>query len=179
MLKKSSLERWTADKSADLYGVRQWGAGYFDVADSGDAVVTPFLNNRKVKVSIPEVIEGLKARGLDMPVLLRVENILGSQIAYLHKTFAKAMKKAGYKGAYRGVYPIKVNQQQQVVSEVASFGAEFNHGLEAGSKAELIAALSFLKDPEACLVCNGYKDEEFIDLGLVRHQDGHQVLLRH
>ena len=166
MLKKHSLERWTADKSADLYGIRNWGAGYFDVSETGDVVVTPFRNNRKAQVSIPEVIEGLKARGLDMPVLLRIENILGSQISFLHGSFAKAIKKAGYKGAFRGVYPIKVNQQQQVVSEVTSFGTEFHHGLEAGSKAELIAALSFLTDPEACLICNGYKDEEFIDLGL-------------
>lgn len=165
VLKKGSLERWTVEKSADIYGIRNWGAGYFDVSDTGDVVVTPF-KDKDIAVSLPEIIEGIKHRGLDMPVLLRIENILGSQIAHMHQSFRKAIKDLDYKGAYRGVYPIKVNQQQQVVSEITRIGAEFHHGLEAGSKAELIAALSFLKDPEACLVCNGYKDEEFVDLGL-------------
>ena len=84
--------------------------------------------------------------------------------------------KSGYKGCYKGVYPIKVNQQQQVVDEVTRFGAKYHHGLEAGSKAELIAAISLMKDPEACVICNGYKDEEFVDLGALRQEDGLPVL---
>jgi arginine decarboxylase len=101
-----------------------------------------------------------------MPVLLRIENILDSQISSMHETFRAKMKELEYKGTFRGVFPIKVNQQQQVVEEIARFGEKYHHGLEAGSKAELIAALSLLKDREACLICNGYKDEEFVDLGL-------------
>lgn len=101
-----------------------------------------------------------------MPVLLRIENILDSQITLLHESFRKAIASLGYKGEYRGVFPIKVNQQQHTVEKIAQFGSRFHHGLEVGSKAELISAISQLKDPEACLICNGYKDEEFIDLGL-------------
>ena len=92
--------------------------------------------------------------------------MLDSQISFLNESFISAIEKLNYKGAYRGVYPIKVNQQQQVVEEVTKFGQRYHHGLEVGSKAELIAALYVMKDKEACIICNGYKDEEFIDLGL-------------
>jgi arginine decarboxylase len=101
-----------------------------------------------------------------MPVLLRFENLLDAQISHLNESFRKAIKDNNYQGQYRGVYPIKVNQQQQVIEEVVKYGERYHHGLEVGSKAELIGALSIMKDKEACLICNGYKDEEFIDLGL-------------
>jgi len=170
---KDTLERWTVDKSADLYGIHSWGAGYFNISEKGEVVVTPSESTGKeISISLMEVISGIKARGLDMPVLLRIENILDSQIRIIHETFGTAMSTLGYKGVYRGVYPIKVNQQREVVEEVAKFGARYHHGLEAGSKAELVAALAVLKDPEACLVCNGYKDEEFVDLGLYARKMG-------
>jgi arginine decarboxylase len=170
---KDTMERWTVEKSADLYGIHSWGAGYFDISGKGEVVVTPSKKaGREVAISLMDVISGIKARGLDMPVLLRVENILDSQIRIIHETFETAMNTLGYKGSYRGVYPIKVNQQREVVEEVAKFGSRYHHGLEAGSKAELVAALAVLKDPEACLVCNGYKDEEFIDLGLYARKMG-------
>ena len=106
------------------------------------------------------------ARGYDMPMLLRFEDILESQIIQMHESFRSAIAKFDYKGEFKGVYPIKVNQQKQVIETITRIGKFYHHGLEAGSKAELIAALSFLDDKEACLVCNGYKDREFIDLGL-------------
>lgn len=157
------MEQWTVKDSEELYGINNWGAGYFGISKKGDVVITPFPD---VEISIPEVIDGLKDRGLDMPLLLRVENILDNQIESLHKSFRKAIKNLGYNGEFRGVYPIKVNQQQQVVEEIASFGAEYHHGLEAGSKPELLTAMTYLNDPESCLICNGYKDKYFIDLGL-------------
>ncbi len=172
-MKRRSLERWSAEKSADLYNVRNWGAGYFDVSDKGDVVITPFPGNKEAAVSLPEVIAGIKERGMDMPVLLRVENLLDSQLAHMHQCFSQAREVLGYQGAYRGVFPIKVNQQQQVISEMTAFGSRFHHGLEAGSKAELIAALAMLEDPEAMLITNGYKDEEFIDLGLYARKMGY------
>lgn len=104
--------------------------------------------------------------GLGLPVLLRVENLLDAQITLLHESFAAAITTLGYGGEFRGVYPVKVNQQQQVLEEIAKVGGRFNHGFEVGSKAELIAALSFLNNPRACLVCNGYKDKDYIDLAL-------------
>jgi len=103
---------------------------------------------------------------LQTPLLLRIANILDSRIKQLHESFKNTIETHGYKGSFSAVYPIKVNQQQQVVEEVCRFGAAYNHGLEAGSKAELVTALSMLKSSDACLICNGYKDEEFVDLAL-------------
>lgn len=159
-------KNWTVEDAANLYGIHKWGAGYFGVDPNGDVVITPSGGDNGPRVSLHEVARGIEERGLAMPVLLRIENILGSQIKRLHATFAKVMAEIGYKGVYKGVFPIKVNQQEQVIEAITQFGEEFNHGLEAGSKPELIAAISMLKNRDACLICNGYKDEEFIDLGL-------------
>ncbi|PKM95988.1 MAG: arginine decarboxylase [Firmicutes bacterium HGW-Firmicutes-1] len=166
MNKTEILGRWTRDKSEELYGIKNWGADYFSISDKGEVLVNPYKDNPSAAVSIVDIISGVRERGLDMPVLLRFENLLDSQISYLNNSFNEAIKKLNYKGEYRGVYPIKVNQQQQVIKEVTRFGQRYHHGLEVGSKAELVAALSLMKDKEACLICNGYKDEEFIDLGL-------------
>ncbi|HPY03372.1 MAG TPA: arginine decarboxylase, partial [Spirochaetota bacterium] len=177
MIKKESLERWTIEDAADIYGIRNWGAGYFDISSDGNVVFLPCRKDEKKSISLTEIIEGIKARGLDMPVLLRVGNILDSQISLLHESFRSAISKFSYKGEYRGVYPIKVNQQQQVLEEVTRFGRKYHHGLEAGSKAELIAAISLLHDPDACLICNGYKDEEFIDLALYATKMGYKCFI--
>jgi len=166
MNKTEVLGRWTKEKSEELYGIKNWGAGYFSVSDKGEVMVNPDRENPNTAISLMDIVSGIRERGMDMPVLLRFENLLDSQISFLNNSFADAMKKLNYKGDYRGVYPIKVNQQQQVVEEVTRFGQRYHHGLEVGSKAELVAALSVMKDKEACLICNGYKDEEFIDLGL-------------
>ena len=175
-VRKEAFEQWTPRDSADLYGVRDWGAGYFDVNSEGELTVTAFGKDGPA-VSLMEIVKGIKERGMDMPVLLRLRNILDTQIRLLHSSFAKAIKQTGFQGQYRGVYPIKVNQQQQVVEEIARFGREFHHGFEAGSKAELIAAIGTMTDHEACLVCNGYKDEEFIDLALYASKLGIQCIL--
>ncbi len=166
MAKKDVLDRWTTQKSEELYGINSWGAGYFSVSDKGEVTVNPFANNPAADISLMDIISGIRDRGMEMPVLLRFENLLDSQISFLNNSFADAIKSLNYKGAYRGVYPIKVNQQQQVLEEVMRFGQRYHHGLEVGSKAELIAALSVMNDREACLICNGYKDEEFVDLCL-------------
>ena len=176
-VRKEALEHWSAEDSAELYGVRNWGNGYFDVSDDGCLVVSPYPGENAPKVNLLDVVNGIKDRGMDMPVLLRVSNILDSQIKLLHESFRRAIKQTGYQGVYKGVFPIKVNQQQQVIEDITRFGREFHHGLEAGSKAELIAALGTLHDPEACLVCNGYKDEEFIDLALYACKLGMQCII--
>ncbi|MBN1647380.1 MAG: biosynthetic arginine decarboxylase [Spirochaetales bacterium] len=160
------FESWNSSKSAELYGINEWGAGYYSISKDGHLLLTPRVNGEKTSVSFSEIISGITDRGLDLPVLLRVENLLDSQLTRLNESFRKAIKAQNYKGQYRGVYPIKVNQQEHVVQEITRFGARYHHGLEAGSKAELIAALGVLEDNEACLICNGYKDEEFIDIGL-------------
>lgn len=167
--------QWNIDKAADYYGIDRWGAGYFSINDSGDVVVTPEGKDIGPSLSLSKVAEEIEARGLSMPVLLRIENILGSQIKLLHETFRKVIKENDYRGLYKGVFPIKVNQQEQVIEAISQFGNDYNHGLEAGSKPELIAAISMLNNPDACLICNGYKDEEFIDLGLHAIRMGYQV----
>ncbi len=171
-VRKETLEHWTVEDSAELYGIRNWGAGYFDISENGEVVTTPYAKAGGPAVNLVEIIKGIKDRGMGLPVLLRVSNILDTQLSLLHESFRKAIAQVGYSAPYKGVYPIKVNQQQQVLEEIARFGADCHHGLEAGSKAELIAAIGTLRDPEACLICNGYKDEEFIDLGLYARKLG-------
>ncbi|MGX8718096.1 MAG: biosynthetic arginine decarboxylase [Desulfovibrio sp.] len=176
MARKKTMQQWTVEDSIDLYGIRSWSTGYFDISPKGEVVVRPFGRDGGPEVSVLDIINELKDRGYDLPILLRIENILESQISLLHQTFRAAIAQLGYKGQYRGVFPIKVNQQQQVVEKIAHYGAAYHHGLEVGSKAELIAAISQLKSREACLICNGYKDEEFIDLGLHALSMGFNVI---
>lgn len=173
----NTMERWNINKSSDLYGVSEWGGGYFFVADNGDMMVMPEPGATGRAVSIAEIARGIRERGFDMPVLLRIENILDAQITSLNETFRSAMEELGYTGAFMGAYPIKVNQQQQVVEKIAQFGSRYHHGLEAGSKAELIAAMGMMRDKKAVLICNGYKDEEFIDLGLYATKIGFTCIL--
>jgi arginine decarboxylase len=171
------FERWTVEKSSELYRVAEWSGGYFRVSENGDMLVQPSPKAADRAVSIPEIVEGLKDRGLDMPVLLRIENILDAQISELNETFIAAMKDLGYNGNFMGAYPIKVNQQKQVIDAMVHYGAPYHHGLEAGSKAELIAAMGMMVDKQAPLICNGYKDEEFVDLALHAVKLGFRCIL--
>jgi arginine decarboxylase len=175
--RKKPLERWTCEDSAELYGIRYWGAGYFGISESGEVVVRPRGSDSEKSICLMDVVSGLRDRGFDMPVLLRFSDLLDARIEALNEGFNKAMRNASYTGTYRGVFPVKVNQQQQVIEEITSFGRRYHHGLETGSKAELIAALAYMNDPEAFLVCNGYKDEEFIDLALNALRMGIQAIL--
>jgi arginine decarboxylase len=177
-MKNDSLERWTVDQSVELYGIRTWGGGYFDISADGVVMARlPGNNGEPVKIKFTDIVDGLRARGMMLPVVLRFTSIMGDRIRLLNETFQRAIDSLSYKGQYRGVFPIKVNQQQQVVEEICRHGRTWHHGLEAGSKAELIAALAYLHDPEAYLVCNGYKDEEFIRLALYGQKMGLRPLL--
>jgi arginine decarboxylase len=159
-------DKWTLKHAEDTYGIDAWGNGYFHIDKNGEVTVTPSGEPGGSQVSLMQISQDIRERGWSFPVLLRFEGILYSRIKALNESFRKAIKEYKYEGNYRGVYPIKVNQQQQVIEEISTHGKDFHHGLEAGSKPELIAAMAYLDDPEALLICNGYKDEEFIDLGL-------------
>ncbi|MCP5489036.1 MAG: biosynthetic arginine decarboxylase [Verrucomicrobia bacterium] len=176
-MKSNMLSRWTLENSEEIYGVRNWGAGYFDQSPAGEILVRPEGTPDSPTISMMEIVRGLKARGIGMPVLLRFADVLASRIAWINRSFAKAIKETGYQADFRGVYPIKVNQQQQVIEDVVAYGKPFHHGLEAGSKAELITALAYCNDPEALIICNGYKDEEFIDLALYALKMGLQAIM--
>lgn len=158
--------KWTLKDAEETYGIDAWGNGYFQIDEKGEVLVTPSGEKDGSSVSMMQIIRDIRERGWSLPVLLRFEGILYSRIKAINESFRKAISEYDYTGDYRGVYPIKVNQQQQVIEELSTYGKEFHHGLEAGSKPELIAAMAFLNDPKALLICNGYKDEEFIDLGL-------------
>jgi arginine decarboxylase len=161
-----SPAEWTPAESAELYGIRNWGAGYFDIDETGAVTVSVPSNGGRVTVRLTDMIAGMQQRGLQMPVLLRLDNLLEAQITLLNDTFNKAIQTLGYRSTYHGVFPIKVNQQCAVIEEIIRVGGRYGHGLEAGSKAELLIALAYLEPDSGYIVCNGYKDEEFIDLGL-------------
>lgn len=162
------LTSWTAQDSAELYAVHRWGNDYFSLSDQG-LVTARTLSG---EVPLMDIVNGMNARDMKMPVLLRIENILDAQIYRLNTSFRNAIERLNYQGCYRGVYPVKVNQQAQVVEEIAAFGARFHHGFEVGSKPEMIVALATLTEPDSTIICNGYKDQEFIELGLQAVQLG-------
>ncbi|MCB1710330.1 MAG: arginine decarboxylase, partial [Halioglobus sp.] len=159
-------EGWDTALSAQLYGINAWGAGYFNIDDNGEVQVSVDFDGKPVTVSLMEIVRGMHERGLHMPAILRIRNLLDHRIEILNKSFAKAIADGAYRNCYRGVYPIKVNQQCHVVEEIADYGRQYSHGFEAGSKAELIIAMAQLRDSDGLIICNGYKDAEFIELGL-------------
>lgn len=174
---KETSDSWSAKHSAELYGIEEWGSGYFGVNHAGNVEVrAPGEGAADVSVDLTHIIDGLQQRGLEMPVLLRIENLVDSRISILNESFAEAIATTGYQGVYRGAFPIKVNQQSHIVEEIARFGERYNHGLEAGSKAELMIAMSTLKNLESLIICNGYKDAEFIDLGLQARKLGFKCI---
>ncbi len=157
---------WNTRRAAELYGIDEWSSGYFGISPAGEVVVHAPTTEGEATVSLMEIVDGMQQRGLQMPVLLRLENLVDKRISILNDSFAQAIESSGYRGQYRGAFPIKVNQQRHVVAEIARFGERYNHGLEAGSKAELMVALAMLTNRESLIICNGYKDAEFISLGL-------------
>ena len=175
---KRKVRNWTAADSAELYGVDNWSNDYFSVSRAGEVNVHLVDTDGSTKeVSLPDIMKGLEERGTNVPVLLRFRDLLHARIDELNKSFSKAIKAAGYTGKYRGVYPIKVNQQRMVVEEVVAHGQKYHYGLEAGSKPELIAAMAYMRDADSFLMCNGYKDDEFIDLALMGMRMGMKICL--
>jgi len=169
------MTNWTSEDAAELYGIRRWGNGYFDVDSTGRLTVR-VPGDGGSEVALAEILDGVRQRGLQLPLLLRIENLLDAQITRLNEAFRKAIREQGYGGSYQGVFPIKVNQQRQVIEELTRFGAPYGHGLEAGSKAELVIALASRPANGGLVICNGYKDREFIDLGLRARQLGFRCI---
>lgn len=169
------MEGWDVQKSVNLYGITSWGEGYFDANQQGEVVARPARNG--VEFSIPGIVRELTQRGIQVPVLLRFDGIIRDRIRRICNSFASAIQESGYKGRYRGVFPIKVNQQRHVVDVVRNAGREFGLGLEVGSKPELIAVLAVHNTPEALLLCNGYKDREYIELALLGRKLGRRSII--
>ncbi|MEM7249095.1 MAG: biosynthetic arginine decarboxylase [Acidobacteriota bacterium] len=169
-------ERWTLQKALDLYNIPAWSEGHFHVTDEGEMAVSPAGPNGTL-LSLKRLAADLSERGIDLPVLVRCSDVLQARIDNLHACFANAIGEYDYEGVYRGVYPIKVNQQRHVVEEILRFGAPHHFGLEAGSKPELMAVIALLEDPEALILCNGYKDEEYVEIALLARRMGRRVIL--
>jgi arginine decarboxylase len=168
---------WTVDDAKALYSVDGWGAGFFDVSEAGHVVVRPDPDKPDRALDLYELAMDLEEQGIALPVLLRFSDILRARIAQLNERFAAAIKEFGYEGGYTAVYPIKVNQQRHVVQEILDFGRPYNVGLECGSKPELQAVLGLSDSSEHLIVCNGYKDEEFMRLALMGQKLGHTVFI--
>ena len=168
---------WTIDESRALYNIEGWGNGYFDVNEKGHVVVRPDGDDVSRELDLFELAMDLEAQGVGMPLLIRFSDILRSRISDLHERFVAAMREFEYTGGYTTIYPIKVNQQRHVVEEIVEFGQPYGVGLECGSKPELQAVLGLAETTGHVIVCNGYKDEEFMRLALMGQKLGHQVFI--
>jgi arginine decarboxylase len=168
---------WTTEKARTLYNIDGWGAGFFDIDERGHVVVRPDKEHPERQLSLYDLSRDLEEQGVALPVLLRFSDILRSRIEALSERFQNAIREYEYTGGYTTVYPIKVNQQRHVVEEIVQFGGKHGVGLECGSKPELQAVLGLSESTEHIIVCNGYKDEEFMRLALMGQKLGHQVFI--
>lgn len=169
------MRKWRVEDSAELYNIGGWGRQYFSVNDKGNMIVCP--KPGVGPVDIREVLDELQLKDITAPVLLRFPDILDNRVEKISNCFAKAATDYDYKGQNYVVYPIKVNQMRPVVEEIVSHGKKFNIGLEAGSKPELHAVLATNIDENALIICNGYKDEDYIELALLAHKMGRRIIL--
>lgn len=172
----SSLDPWSVKKSSALYNVNGWGAGFFTINDSGRVCITP-KGPTGPSLDLYELVNDLVDRGLRAPLWIRFPDIVETRVKSLAESFHNAFNSFQYKGKYRGVYPIKVNQQRHLVEAMVRFGSETYLGLEAGSKPELLVALALLDNPEALLICNGFKDKEYIETALLASRLGRNVIV--
>jgi arginine decarboxylase len=169
------MRKWRVEDSAELYNINGWGVEYFSINDKGNVTVTPRKDG--VTVDLKELLDELMLRDVSTPVLIRFPDILDDRIISTSDCFKKASEEYDYKAQNFIIYPIKVNQMRPVVEEIVSHGKKFNIGLEAGSKPELHAVLAINTDPESLIICNGYKDEDYIELALLAQKMGKRIFL--
>ncbi|MEK6374486.1 MAG: biosynthetic arginine decarboxylase [Acidobacteriota bacterium] len=168
--------QWTAQDSAALYMIDRWGAGYFDVNADGDMTVAP-LQEPGVAIPIIAALREAKALDLDTPLLIRFQDLLRHRVETLNNAFTNAIGDHNYRGSYRGVFPIKVNQLREVVEEILDAGRPYNYGLEVGSKPEMFAGLAIHNNTESLIVCNGYKDTTYIRMAMLGRKLGKKVIV--
>jgi len=168
------VENWTTADAADLYEIARWGNGYFSVRSDGHLLVHPDRTAGR-SIDLKQLVDRLEMRGIDLPILLRFGGILQDRLGQLHRAFAVAIQDSEYQGDYCCVYPIKVNQQRQVVEEVLEYGRPYHFGLEAGSKPELLAVVA-LAGNDTPIICNGFKDSEFIETVMLAHKIGRHII---
>src|SRR5438270_1757721 len=169
-------EPWSVQQARNLYNIHLWGAQYFDINEAGRVVAKP-LRDTGTSVDLTDVIEEAKARGLKFPVLIRFQDILRHRVESINVAFRNSITEYNYQGRYRGVFPIKVNQLREVVEEILDAGKPYNFGLEVGSKPELYAGLALQSEPDSLIICNGYKDTNFIRMSLMGIKLGKKVVM--
>jgi arginine decarboxylase len=167
---------WSASDGAALYGLDRWGEPYFSVSPRGHVMVQP-RGERGGALDLVELVKELQGRDLTLPLLIRFDDILEDRLERLHTAFERAIAQYGYAGRYQGVFPVKCNQQCHVVEQLVETGRRWHFGLEAGSKAELLIALSMLDDPDALLICNGYKDHRYIETAILARRLGRKPVV--
>ena len=169
------MKKWTIEDSKELYNINGWGTSFFGVNDKGDVCVSPCKDN--TEIDLRDVMDELALRDVTPPVLLRFPDILDSRIEKTASCFRQASEKYDYKGENFVIYPIKVNQMQPVVEEIISHGRKFNLGLEAGSKPELHAVIAVQCQSDSLIICNGYKDQSYIELALLAQKMGKRIFI--
>jgi arginine decarboxylase len=174
-LKSKSSSAWSVAQSEDHYGFKRWGSGHFSVDEEGCVQVQPLADGRCIRIM--DVVHEALGMGLKAPMVIRFQDLLRHRVIQLNDVFVRAVKEEGYKGTYRGVFPIKVNQLREVVEEILAAGKDYNYGLEAGSKPELMIALAMHEGTQRLLICNGYKDDDYIRLALLGRKLGKKVII--
>src|SRR5579863_7931204 len=171
-----TAQPWNIDAARALYNIQRWGAKYFDINTAGHVVAHP-LQEAGASVELTDVIEEAKSRGLKFPLLIRFQDILRHRVEAINLGFGNSIAEFNYQAKYRGVFPIKVNQLREVVEEILDAGKPFDFGLEVGSKPELYAGLALQSHQGCFIICNGYKDAEFIRMALLGIRLGKRVIM--
>ena len=169
------MKKWRIEDSEELYNIKGWGVNFFGINDKGHVYVEPKKNG--VQIDLKEVVDHLETRHVSAPMLLRFPDILDSRIQKTDACFRKAGKEYDYQGEHFIIYPVKVNQMRPVVEEIISHGKRYNLGLEAGSKPELHAVLATNMDSDSLIICNGHKDQNFIEMALLAQKMGKRIYL--
>ncbi|HPO01513.1 MAG TPA: biosynthetic arginine decarboxylase [Opitutaceae bacterium] len=174
-MKTKAASTWSAAKSEEHFGFKRWGNGHFGVDAEGFVQVQPLCDNRSIRIM--DVVNEAHEMGLRGPMVIRFQDLLRQRVVQLNEMFRKAIKEEGYKGEYRGVFPIKVNQLREVIDEIVAAGKDYNYGIEAGSKPELMIALAMHEGHNRLIVCNGYKDDDYIRLALIARKLGKKIVI--
>jgi len=170
-----TASEWSVEQSSKLYNVPGWGQEYFSINPDGNVAVHPTGDSTK-SIDLKKLVDDLRTRDINAPVLIRFTDILQHRVTRIHEAFDNAIRESDFKGSYQCVYPIKVNQQRHVVEEIHHFGKPYKFGLEAGSKPELLAVMAIVDDDDTPIVCNGFKDDEFIEAVILATKIGRRVM---
>ena len=173
---KKKSNDWSVENSAKVYGINNWGNGYFRINQAGNVAVTP-KGEKGPNVDLYELTQELQDRGIRIPIMIRFPDIIKERVHLLHSCFQRAFADHNYKGKYCGVYPIKVNQQRHLVQELVKYGKEVSLGLECGSKPELLVVLSIMNTPNGVIICNGFKDAEYVETALLAQKIGREIII--